>query len=313
MKPEIVQMSEAEYHADPLGVSLSASIANILLTQSAEHAWAAHPKLGGLRRPPTKSMDLGTLGHSVLLQSNDKRISVPRAAVDVYVYKGTKREQLRYRAGEAFRDYGLEAAQEARKDIEAAGGISVLQHEVDDAAAMAEVARRKFKPHWLIADPQAHQVERVVLWEEQASNGMLVQCRARMDLVDERTGEAEDLKCVADARYQKCCGHVESYGGAVQHGGYVSALEHAWPTMAGRIEYRWVFVETDQPHAVRRCGPAGTMRHVGAAMWRIAVDRWAECLSSGNWPGYNDDETEIEASARSLERVLEMEEGREAA
>jgi hypothetical protein len=55
------------------------------------------------------------------------------------------------------------------------------------------------------------------------------------------------------------------------------------------------------------------MRTLGAALWRTAVDRFAECLESGIWPGYHDDETEIEASPRAMANLIEMEEGRRAA
>ena len=315
MKPQIVQMSETEYHSNA-GLdlpALSASVANVLLNQSAEHAWMVHPLLGGQPFEPTDAKDGGTLMHSVLLRSNDPRIKIPIAATDVYVYKGTKREELRYKAGEAFRDYGLQAAQDARDSIRAAGGIPTLQSDVDAAAKSAEEVRRKFKPHWLIADPQSHAVERVVLWEETASNGMAVQCRARMDIVEPRTGEIEDLKTCRSAHPKAARAHVEAYGGVVQHGAYVSALEHALPALAGRVRYHWVFVESARPHAVLRARPAGSMRTLGEALWRRAVDQWAHCLETGVWAGYNIEDVEFESSPWAMTALIEAEEGSQAA
>jgi hypothetical protein len=314
MKPEIVQMSDVEYHRDPCDLpSLSASIGHILTNDSPAHAFEAHPKLGGRPYAPTSDMDFGTLSHAVLLKAGWERIKTVRAAEDIYVYKGTKRERLVLRGGEPFPDWKLKAAQEARDEIRESGCVPVLQRDIDEANALAEAARRQFKRGWLIASPDAYKREHALLWTERASNGMDVQCRAKLDLLDDVHGMIEDLKCPDSARPDKIGRHLETYGGPIQAAAYTSALGKIVPALQGRVRYRWTFVETRRPHCVVRRYPAGSMRQLGEVLWQQAVDLWAHCLDTGVWPGYDDEERGIEASSYAMAKLTESQGEGEAA
>ena len=67
MKAQLLEMTADDYHADKIGdvPTLSASIAQRLVTRSPLHAWTHHPRLGGATRKnakaPTKEMDRGTI------------------------------------------------------------------------------------------------------------------------------------------------------------------------------------------------------------------------------------------------------------
>ena len=71
-EPGVYAIAAEEYHQDPCPApSLSASIANILLTQSPQHAWCAHPKLNPhYQREERETLDLGTAAHAYLLQGS---------------------------------------------------------------------------------------------------------------------------------------------------------------------------------------------------------------------------------------------------
>lgn len=307
MKADLVQMSDAEYFADPHDLpSLSASIAHILTSESPLHAFTAHPRLGGEPWAPSREMDLGTLGHAILLGVGYDRIKTGHAALDLYTGQGAKR-RLRYKAGEPFTDWKMGAAQDMRDEIREAGCIPVLQREVDEANAMAQAARRQFKRTWLIAAPEQHRREQVALWFETASNGMQVPCRAKIDLLSLDLGMIEDLKTLERANPRGLAKHVETYGSHVQYGAYTSAIATLVPELAGCTSFHWTFVESRKPHCVVRRHPSGMMRQLGETLWRLAVERWAECLDTGEWPGYDTDDGPLEPSPWSLRELIEEE------
>src|SRR3990167_3196210 len=74
-------MTLHEYIRDPAPEpSLSASVAHLLLTRSARHAWLAHPRLNPAWAPEaTEQTDLGTLEHALLLEQDDSRLVVVEA------------------------------------------------------------------------------------------------------------------------------------------------------------------------------------------------------------------------------------------
>ena len=306
-KPEIVQMSDVDYHNDPCDLpSLSASIAHLLTAESPAHAFEAHPKLGGRPFEPTTEMDYGTLGHAILLKAGWERIKVVHAAADLYTGSGAKK-QLRYRAGEPFEDWKMGAAQDMRDEQREAGNVPVLQRDVEAAQRMADMARLQFKADWLIADPEKCKREHVLLWTERASNGAPVQCRAKLDLLSEQRGIVEDLKCAMSSHPKKVARHLETYGGAVQSAAYTSAVGKVFPALLGRVQFKWTFVATSRPFCVLRRRPGGTMRQLGEALWQQAIDRWALCLETGEWPGYGTEERAVQANPYTLRDLMEAE------
>ena len=72
----IEDMPPETYHADPCDQpSLSAGIANILLTKTPKHAWWEHPRLNPDFKPTNRQdFDLGTAVHSMLLGGSRLRL-----------------------------------------------------------------------------------------------------------------------------------------------------------------------------------------------------------------------------------------------
>jgi hypothetical protein len=61
LETRFARLTAEEYFAEPCAVpALSSSVANILETESPLHAWSTHPRLGGMKRAPTRSLDLGS-------------------------------------------------------------------------------------------------------------------------------------------------------------------------------------------------------------------------------------------------------------
>jgi hypothetical protein len=57
----------------------------------------------------------------------------------------------------------------------------------------------------------------------------------------------------------------------------------------------YVFVEIEPPYSVVPARPDGALRHHGTLRWEHAVRTWKRCLDSGDWPGYCDGVTTLEA------------------
>ena len=163
-EPGVYAIAAEDYHQDPCPApSLSASIANILLTQSPQHAWCAHPKLNPhYQREERETLDLGTAAHAYLLQGSTdfEVIAAP--------------------------DWRTTAAKQAREAARATGKVPILAHRWDELRAMglhAWVALLAQEPPTPFTKA-AGAAEQTLIWREDE-----VWCRARLDWLhhDHRT------------------------------------------------------------------------------------------------------------------------------
>jgi hypothetical protein len=271
------QFTADEYFADPCDVpSLSSSIAHVIDSESPMHARARHPKFGGFSRPPTKSMDNGSLSHALLLGAG-KGIKV----IDAENFKKKVAQEER----DAARDEGL---------------IPVLKAEYEEALVTAEILRARFAQKGISLDGKS---EVTALWSERASSGAEVQCRGMIDHLT--LPRVYDIKSTRSAKPDVCRRHVESYGYAIQRAAYVSAVERIHPELAGRVDFIFVFYETEPPYDVTPVRLSGAFRELGERGWRRAVDRWEECLRKDEWPGYTSGTIELEPSPWALTRDMD--------
>lgn len=271
-----------EYFADPCAVpSLSSSIANVLDTASPLHAWSQHPKLGGVPRTSTKSLENGSLSHALLLG----------AGKDIVIIDA--------------KDYRTSAAQAERDGALKAGKIPVLVKDIESARKTAALLKERFADVGIVLDGEK---EPTALWTETASNGARVQCRGMMDHV--KLPVIYDLKSIRSANPAVCRRHVETYGYAIQRAAYVSAVEHIKPELAGRIDFIFVFYELEPPHAVTPIRLSGAFRELGERGWRRAVDRWEECLRTNVWPAYTDSVLDLEPTPWALTKDMDRQLGR---
>lgn len=279
LETRFARLTAEEYFAEPCAVpALSASIAHVLDSESPLHAWTRHPKLGGIKRAPTKALDNGSLSHALLLGAG-KGIEV--IAAD---------------------SYRTNAAKEARDAARDAGLIPVLEEDYEVARVAADAIRKRFADLGIVLDGEP---EIAALWSETASNGAAVQCRGMMDHL--KLPVIYDIKSIRSANPQMCRKHIESYGYAIQRAAYVSAIERIKPELAGRVDFVFVFYELAPPYEVTPIRLSGAFRELGARAWRRAVDRWEECLRTDTWPGYVDRIVDLEPSPWALSRDMEIE------
>lgn len=270
---QLLDLPESTYHADDTGEqpSLSSSIAYQLVTKSPRHAWLLHPRLGGLRRPPTKTFDRGHLIHKLVL-GKGAELAVIDAA-----------------------DFKTKAAREARDAAYEARQIPVLADDLADAeAAAAEVLTRLAADDIVLSGDS----EVTAKWTETASDGTPVQCRGLLDHL--RLPTIYDLKTCRSAHPAAIQRSMPAYGYDMQAAAYRSGIAKIHPELAGRVDFVFLFVELEPAITITPCRPSGTMRELGERRWRRAVDLWARCITTGAWPGYTDGIVNIEAPQWAL-------------
>lgn len=278
-------LPEERYHGDPCVVpSLSAGLANVLLQQSPAHAFHRHPRLGGAKRAGTSSQKEGTALHALLLEGADKA-GVTRALI------GQRFEVV------SFKDFRTKEARLRRDTVELSGAIALTpkmyaeyESKAEQVTRVADAIRMQLAAHDIVLGPgEGRRCEVSAFWQPDTPHGP-IQCRGRFDqlTVHETAGiiEVLDLKKIRSASPRQCERHIEDYGYAVQRAAYVEAIETLFPDYAGRVKYRWAFVEGEAPYVVTPAEPDGELVSLGERRWERAKEVWARCLQTDNWPGY---------------------------
>lgn len=258
-------LSAALYHADPCDTpSLSSSIAKVLHAQSPAHAWAAHPKLGRLPRPPSATLDDGQILHAIVLGREDLDLEIVEAD-----------------------NFKTKAAQHARDAGRAEGRTPITRRAFDRMTEIAELFIRPQLPEaFQRIDPLDTEVS--IFWDEAGSR-----CRARVDLLDWEgpgaTADIFDLKGTTNAHPDKVTRAVDDYGYAIQEAAYLSA----WAAVFGAsapVTFTFLFIEHAPPYVVTPVKLSEAWRTVGRQRWERAVELWSQCLARGTgrdaWPAY---------------------------
>ncbi len=276
--PRLIEMTPADYHADKVCEvpTLSRSIAHTLVDRSPAHAYAEHPKLGGQPDDPSKKMDLGTVGHRIVLgrgsdyavvEAKDWRTNVAR-----------------------------DAAEAARKD----GKIPILNGQLDEAREMSQAFHAQFGQYGALYDAfAAAQSEQVGVWSE----GETV-CRCMFDrlCIDEPNKRAIifDLKTTENAHPRSCSAKVIPLGYDMQDEFYTRGLRAIRPDLQGRIRFVFLFLETSFPFALTPLELCGEHKSIGVSRVMRAIPLWAECLKAHRWPAYASDVLRSEAKPWEL-------------
>lgn len=274
-------MTLAEYIRDPAPTpSLSPSVAHLLVTRSARHAWHAHPKLNPAWQPEaTAESDLGSIAHALFLERDASRVVVVEAD-----------------------DWRTKVAKEARDTARAEGKLPILAAKYGAVEAMVVEVRRAVADSELadvFADGQA---EQTMLWQEslagelcseEAREGMApgeppahIWCRTRPDW------QSADRRVLVD--YKTTGGNAEPDAWArTQLLGMGYEMQAAFGVRAVSIvahvhEPAFVFVvqETDSPYAVSFVSLTPAWLAWAEHKRRAAVAQWAHCLTRDSWPGY---------------------------
>lgn len=264
---------------------LSYSIAQTMVTKTPLHAWAQHRLLGGAETEDTKAMDEGRLMERFVLG----------AGLDGVVIVDAE-------------NWSTKASKEQRDLAILGGSQPVLRKHYDAAEAAAQVIIQRFQKKGVDltfkGDTKVQVlVQHRVEWE--SSDGVL--CSGVIDRLelDHARGKAViyDFKTTSDASTKALQRSVYNYGYNIQQQSYEEAVGVLYPAFLGRIKTVFLFAEKETPFVVRPLELAGSMRELGRRSWLEAKQTWAECMKTGVWPDYKDEQ--IEATAWMLADSLE--------
>lgn len=249
---------DTEYHADPTSISKSGLD---LINRSPRHYWYRHLREDA-EPHDSPTFRVGKAFHCLTGEPDtfDDRFAVRPE------FKGT----------------GARAAR-AEWDAEHEDYTILTPAEMDEVIAMRDAARAEPRiARWLNAPGP---VEASIYWTDEATG---VQCRCRPDKIAEvKDGVVlVDLKMTRDANPDAIARAVDSYRYDVQAAWYTDGATAAGLTVLGFV---FAFVERPtsgappQAYDVRLCEDS-----VEVGRMRAAEDLrvYAECLASGEWPGY---------------------------
>lgn len=257
-KPGIYQMPLSEYIQDPAPVpSLNASVAQILLEQTPQHAWQAHPRLGNRGRSESSRADLGTIAHGLLLEDDKSRVVIIKAD-----------------------DWRTKAAKEQRDEARADGKVPILEKDMDTVGEMVRVADHVLMGSalchdWLDATP-----EQTLIWNEGAT-----WFRSRPDKLTKDRRVYFDYKTSANA-------HPAAFVKTAINNGYdlQAALGRRGVAKITGVPCVVVFVvqEIEPPFAVSLVSLSPQFMEIAANRLEMARTVWDRCHAKNEWPGYPD-------------------------
>ncbi len=253
-EPGFYDLPETDYHADrslapTLGRSLSSTGAKTILDAPARYMWEReHPK-------HKDAWDVGTIAHKLILRSDDNRIRV----ADAYDWK---KWQTWNPWKEEQRAAGLVPIH--RGDLLAASKMATAIRHHPVASAIFTEGRPEVSFYWI-----------------DAATG--VTCRGRVDWL--RDNAIIDLKTINRADVKTITRQSADHGYAQQADFYrrgIYARTGQW------LPFVHVFVENEAPHIVHVVQLSDDFLDIGAARNDRAIEIFAECESTGQWPAYSE-------------------------
>lgn len=263
-------ISEKDYHADNLcdTITLSRSLAQVLIEQAPIHAFQAHPRLGGKPEAEaaedddtTPAMDFGSLGHKLLLGRGQEVV-----------------------VGE-WKTFATNAAKDFRKQARAEGKLPVLRKTYDRGVALKAGATEELKRLGLHDQFFAAKPEVVALFDDGP-----VRCRCMFDrlLIDGGSATVFDVKITDSANPKVCERQIQNMKYDLQDAFYLTGLHRLIKDIEGRARFIFLFIENSFPFVVTPIELDGAFKSNGISKYCHAYAIWQKCLQLNQWPAYVD-------------------------
>ena len=251
-------LSNEAYHADK--TSLSSSGARKLLPPSTPAKFRYEQDNP---QPASKTFDYGNAAHKLVLGKGP----------DLEVVPGARWDTAKAKAHIA--------------EIRERGGIPLKDNEMQMVKDMADAIRRHPLASALL-DPAWGAPEQSGFWIDGPSG---IRRRVRFDwLPSIHSGRLiiPDYKTAVDASDEAMQKDIAKYGYNCQAAWYeeaAQALELGGPD----TEMLLIVQEKKAPYLVNVIGFEFISREIGRAKNRAAIETFADCMSTGRWPGYGDE------------------------
>ncbi|MFJ4785071.1 PD-(D/E)XK nuclease-like domain-containing protein [Streptomyces sp. NPDC088794] len=251
VEPGLYDIDSETYHSDPIpGGSLSSTGAKKLASQCPAKFkyWLDNPE------SPKKTLDLGTAAHRLVLDDGPDLVLVDAPRWDTNAIKA-------------------EVAA-----IRAEGNIPLKRPELEQVEAMAAALRQDPDAVRLL-EPGSGVAEQSAFWED--GN---VWRRARFDWL-RHDGQIVDYKTARSCRREDLEKAFNEHSYMQQQEWYIdagAALDVADPEKP----FQFVLQEKDPPYlvVVTTCDPMA--REIGRHLNQVALNAYAICRETGEWPGY---------------------------
>jgi hypothetical protein len=255
MKPGIYtadQLSNAAYHSGP-GISCT-GLKKIAVSP-------AHFKRGEFKQ--TAAMAMGSATHSAILE--------PESFAKQYVTlpAGKDRRSAEYKS--------LCASHGTDNVLVSADSLQI-------GAMQSAVRTNPVANKWLYQEPGRNELS---VYAKDPETGVLVRCR--FDRLLDR-GFSPDLKTTTDASPRGFSNAIAKYGYAFQAAFYLDT--YFWATGQKLSGFGFVAVESKPPYNVMCYRLDDESIEIGRYQYRQALIKYAECLESGVWNGYDGFEEE---------------------
>jgi PDDEXK-like domain of unknown function (DUF3799) len=237
-------MPNGEYHAT---AGISNSGLSLIARSPAHYRFSAPSE-------PTRSMEIGTAIHTAVLE--------PERFASEYVLL----KNITDRRSSAYKD-----ATKIHSSERVLTGT-----EADKVQGMAESVLGNPHAQALIQHPDAR--TELSVFTQDPETGVTVKCR--FDLMT--PGKALDLKKTQDARADAFAKSVANYRYMVQAAFYSDVWK--WETGETLEAFGFLCVEEEMPHASAIYVLDDEAMEYGRKLYRRDLNRYAECLESGEWP-----------------------------
>ena len=256
MEPGVYSdLSNADYHASS---ALSRTGLTLLHQRSPRHYWSEHLNPDRKPREQTPAMRLGSGVHSYVLE----RDKFPEE------FAVAPRCDRRTKDGKAVWAEFVEGS-EGKTALTAQEGAQII------AIAKAVAAHPLASSILAAGAPEVS-----AFWRDRETE---VLCRVRPDFLPP-SGYVVDLKTTQDASTEAFQRSAYSFGYPHQAAFYIDGCRAAGIDVSG--DFVFIAVEKTPPYAVQVFRASKEMLAVGRREVREAVNEYAACISSGEWPGY---------------------------
>jgi hypothetical protein len=181
----------------------------------------------------------------------------------------------------AAKDWRTNAAKEQRDLAHATGAVPLLAEEYERVMAMADALGGHPLAGPLFA-PGRGVAEQALFWHDEPTGTPL------RSLIDWRTGrlvvDYKSTTCASPDAVQKA---IHNYGYFQQGAFYLDGVRALG--LADEPAFLLVFQEKTPPYLVTVVQLDETALRIGADLNRRAIDLYAECVATGQWPGYSSD------------------------
>ena len=251
------QVSMEAYTQDKLGdqPTLSAGLAQTLLTRSPLHAKWSHPRLSPDYETQEKTVyDIGTSAHALLLEGSDKCI-----------------------AWMHYDDYRKKEAQEAKAAARLQGLTPVLAKYQKPLGDMVEAAKAYISKTELAGIFDNGEPEITGLWDERG-----VWCRMRIDWLSKDRRVMLNYKTARSAQPDQFIRAMPGLGYDLSAVFYERGMK-----MLGHDAQEFFFAqEITPPYACSLVGLSPALRDIAERKRDFAMTLWAGCLKDNKWNGY---------------------------